>query len=111
MSRRTSAGGFTYYSEENGPGGTNSETYREVFNTGVEVSFKASHLWAGATNSLLDIDGLRHIIEPSVNYVFVPRPSTPPSQLPQFDSARPACCCCRSNFPTTTTLIRLTARM
>jgi hypothetical protein len=85
------AGGrFTYYSEGNGPGGTNSETYRKVFNTGAEVSFKTSHLWAGATNSTLDIDGLRHIIEPSANYVFVPRPSTPPSQLPQFDSELPS---------------------
>ncbi len=85
------AGGrFTYYSEENGPGGTNSEAYREVFNTGAEVSFKASHLWTGATNSILDIDGLRHVIEPSVNYVFVPHPSTPPSRLPQFDSELPS---------------------
>jgi hypothetical protein len=83
-------GRFTYYGEESGPGGTNSETYREVFNTGAEVSFKASHLWTGATNSILDIDGLRHIIEPSANYVFVPRPSTPPSQLPQFDSELPS---------------------
>ncbi|MGA3164094.1 MAG: LPS assembly protein LptD [Verrucomicrobiota bacterium] len=85
------AGGrFTYYSEENGPGGTNGEAYREVFNTGAEVSFKASHLWTGATNSILDVDGLRHVIEPSVNYVFVPHPSTPPSRLPQFDSELPS---------------------
>ncbi|MGD0252365.1 MAG: hypothetical protein ABSC01_06670 [Verrucomicrobiota bacterium] len=83
-------GRFTYYSQEGGPGGTNDETYRTVFNTGVETSFKASRLWAGATNSLFEIDGLRHIIEPSVNYVFVPNPSTPPSQLPQFDSELPS---------------------
>jgi lipopolysaccharide assembly outer membrane protein LptD (OstA) len=83
-------GRFTYYSNEGGPGGTNSETWRKVFNTGVETSFKASRLWTGATNSLLQIDGLRHIIEPSVNYVFVPDPSTPPSQLPQFDSELPS---------------------
>ncbi|MEI7809538.1 MAG: hypothetical protein WCJ07_13755, partial [Verrucomicrobiota bacterium] len=42
-----------------------------------------------ATNSFLEVDGLRHIIEPSANYVFVPRPSTPASQLPQFDSEIP----------------------
>jgi lipopolysaccharide assembly outer membrane protein LptD (OstA) len=83
-------GRFTYYSNEGGPGGTNSENWRKVFNTGVETSFKASRLWTGATNSLLQIDGLRHIIEPSVNYVFVPDPSTPPSQLPQFDSELPS---------------------
>jgi lipopolysaccharide assembly outer membrane protein LptD (OstA) len=85
------AGGrFTYYGSEGGPGGTNTETYRKIFDTGVDVSFKASQLWAGATNSVFDVNGLRHIIEPSVSYVYVPAPSTPPSQLPQFDSALPS---------------------
>jgi len=85
------AGGrFTYYGHETGPGGTNSETYRKIFNTGVDVSFKSSRLWTGATNSLLDLDGLRHIVEPSASYAFVPRPSTLPPQLPQFDSISPS---------------------
>ncbi len=85
------AGGrFTYYSHETGQGATNSEAYRTVFNTGVDVSFKSSRLWAGATNSLLDMDGLRHIVEPSVSYAFIPHPSVPPSQLPQFDSESPS---------------------
>ncbi len=85
------AGGrFTWYSRETGPGATNSETYRKIFNTGVDVSFKASRLWTGATNHLLDLDGLRHIIEPSASYAFIPRPSTLPPQLPQFDSALPS---------------------
>jgi LPS-assembly protein len=90
-------GRFTYYSEESGLVGTN--TYRRVFNTGVETSFKASQLWAGATNSFLAVDGLRHIIEPSVNYVYVPSPSTPPSQLPQFDSASPSLLLLPVQFP------------
>jgi len=94
------AGGrLTYYSDEGGPGGTNGETYRTVFNTGIGASFKASQLWAGATNSLFQIDGLRHIIEPSVNYVFVPNPGTPPSQLPQFDSALPSLLILPINYP------------
>ncbi len=83
-------GRFTYYSAESGPGATNSETYRKIFNTGVDVSFKLSRLWAGATNSLLDVDGLRHVMEPSASYAFVPRPSTLPPQLPQFDSEFPS---------------------
>ena len=94
------AGGrFTYYSTAGGPGGTHSEAYRKVFNTGVETSFKGSRLWAGATNSLLEIEGLRHIIEPSVNYVFVPDPSTPPSELPQFDSELPGLLILPIQFP------------
>ncbi len=85
------AGGrLTYYSDETGPAGTNSETYRRVFDTGAEVSFKVSRLWTGATNSLLDIDGLRHIIQPSVNYVYVPNPSKSATQLPQFDTQLPS---------------------
>ena len=85
------AGGrFTYYSAETGPGATNRETYRKIFNTGLDVSFKSSRLWTGATNHLLDVDGLRHIVEPSVSYAFVPRPSVLPPQLPQFDSASPS---------------------
>jgi lipopolysaccharide assembly outer membrane protein LptD (OstA) len=92
-------GRFTYYSTESGPGATNDEAWRKVFNTGVETSFKASQLWAGATNSLLAIDGLRHIIEPSVTYAYVPSPSTPPAQLPQFDSALPSLLLLPIQFP------------
>jgi lipopolysaccharide assembly outer membrane protein LptD (OstA) len=85
------AGGrYTYNSAETGSGGTNSAANRAVFNTGVSASFKVSQLWAAATNSFLQVDGLRHILEPSANYVYVPNPSTPPSQLPQFDSALPS---------------------
>ena len=84
-------GRLTYYSSDNLTNGQpSSDVTREVFNTGAKVSFKASQLWSDATNSLLQVDGLRHVIEPSANYVFVPDPSTPPSQLPQFDSAIPS---------------------
>ncbi len=94
------AGGrFTYYGAETGPGGTNGEADRWVFNTGVETSFKASQLWAGATNSLLAVSGLRHIVEPSVTYTYVPSPSTQPAQLPQFDSALPSLLLLPVQFP------------
>jgi LPS-assembly protein len=83
-------GRLTYYSDATGPGATTDETYRRVFNTGAEVSFKASRVWPGVENQLLEIDGLRHIIQPSANYVFVPNPSTPPNQLPQFDYELPS---------------------
>jgi LPS-assembly protein len=83
-------GRFTYYSEASGPGATTDEQYRGVFNTGAEVSFKASRLWPGVENKLFEVDGLRHIIEPSANYVFIPSPTTPPNQLPQFDYELPS---------------------
>ena len=58
---------------------------RFVFNTGMELSFKASSTWADAQSSLLDVEGLRHIVQPMMNYVFVPEPSDRPWELPQFD--------------------------
>lgn len=79
-------GRLTYYSTATGPGAHTDELYRGVFNTGAEVSFKASRLWPGAQSDFFDVDGLRHIIEPSVNYVYVPTPNyTGTNQIPQFD--------------------------
>ena len=93
-------GRFTYYSSQNLTNGSpNGDVNREVFNTGLEMAFKASRLWADATNSLLQVDGLRHIIEPSANYVFVPDPSTPPAQLPQFDGEIPSAMLLPVMFP------------
>lgn len=83
-------GRWSYYGEESGPGGTNDATPRTVFNTGAEATFKVSRLWAGATNGWLALDGLRHIVEPSLNYVYVPSPSVAPVELPQFDYVQPS---------------------
>src|SRR6266568_743224 len=63
---------------------------RGVFNTGAELSFKASRVWPAAQNNFLQMDGLRHIIEPSVNYVFVPAPNHRTNELPQFDYELPS---------------------
>ncbi len=81
---------YTYYGEASGPGATTSDVQRTVFNTGAEATFKASQTWAGKTNRLLALDGLRHIIEPSVNYVYVPTPTHTPNELPQFDTELPS---------------------
>ena len=51
----------------------------------VEVSMKLSRSWNNLTNSWLELDGLRHIFEPTFNYVFVPSPNKAPANLPQFD--------------------------
>jgi LPS-assembly protein len=83
------SGRYTWYGPEHGPGGTNDAASRWVFNAGGTASFKASQLWAGATNSLLAIDGLRHVIEPSATYAYVDNPTRTPSQLPQFDTQLP----------------------
>jgi LPS-assembly protein len=76
---------FTYYGAATGAGATTTEEKRSVFNTGAEISFKASRLWEKASSSWLDVSGLRHIMEPSMNYVYIPHPNVPPSLLPQYD--------------------------
>ena len=84
-------GRFTYYSSASGPGATTDEIYRKVFNTGAEVSFKASQLWPDVQNDVLQMDGLRHIIQPSVNYAYVPKPNRfGTNEIPQFDTELPS---------------------
>jgi LPS-assembly protein len=92
-------GRFTHYGETDMPGEDLSEQNRGVFNTGTEVSFKSSRLWSGARSSFWDADGIRHIIEPSVNYVFVPDPSARPRELPQFDTEIPSLRLLPIDFP------------
>ena len=98
-------GRFTHYGETDGfgipldasgrvvPGAAPTsfgEQDRFVFNTGAEVSFKASRVFKNVESRLLDIHELRHILEPSVNYVYVPSPSEIPPNLPQFDPSFPS---------------------
>jgi lipopolysaccharide assembly outer membrane protein LptD (OstA) len=82
-------GRFTHYANERGTATPGADHSRWVFNTGAEVSTRMSRVWPAHRNRLFDVDGLRHILEPSINYVFVPDPSTPPTELPQFDYLLP----------------------
>jgi LPS-assembly protein len=36
------------------------------------------------------MDGLRHVVEPTVSYVYTPRPDKTPAELPQFDTELPS---------------------
>jgi LPS-assembly protein len=93
-------GRFSYYSQASGPGAVTDEIYRGVFNTGAEVSFKASRVFPSVENKFLEVDGLRHIIEPSLNYVYVPTPNYHgPGELPQFDTELPSLRLLPIDFP------------
>lgn len=84
-------GRFTYYSESDEPlAPATDEQTRFVFNTGMEANFKASRVFPGARSRLLDVNELRHIVEPSINYVFVPTPDDRPRELPQYDYEVPS---------------------
>jgi lipopolysaccharide assembly outer membrane protein LptD (OstA) len=99
-------GRVTYYSDTidrttTSPGSFNNgeDVYRGVFNTGAEVSFKASRSWPDISSDFFQADGLRHIIQPSANYVFVPSPNYHPSQLPQWDYEFPSLRLLPIDFP------------
>jgi LPS-assembly protein len=90
---------LSYYSETESSALQLDEQQRFVFNTGMEASFKASKVYAGARSDLLDVTELRHIIEPSINYVFVPEPNTRRNQIPQFDTEVPSLRLLPIDFP------------
>ena len=92
-------GRYTHYGEADGPGSGTAREDRTVFNTGAELSFKASRTWAGTRSSFWEIDGLRHIVQPSINYVYVPNPSVPLRRLPQFDYELPSAELLPINYP------------
>ena len=85
-------GRFTYYSEPHGDGATNvvPQVSRGILDTGIKTSFKASRVWTDANSKLFDMSGLRHIVEPSADYIFVPTPNRTPNSIAQFDTTLPS---------------------
>ena len=84
-------GRYTYYGTETGPGASTGDVSRWVFDTGAETSAKASRAWPEAQNDFFQVDGLRHIIEPSINYAYVPNPNVYGTNgVPQFDYQLPS---------------------
>jgi hypothetical protein len=84
-------GRYTAYSAPTGPGATTGDVSRWVFDTGAEASTKASRLWPEAQNDFFQVDGLRHIIEPSINYAYIPNPNVYGTNgVPQYDYQFPS---------------------
>jgi LPS-assembly protein len=59
--------------------------WRTIFNAGVESSFKISREWDEVQNRTFGLDGLRHIIQPYVNFSWVSSPNVDPATILQFD--------------------------
>lgn len=92
-------GRYTYYGDTDGLGSTLNEESRWIMNTGVEVGTKASRVWPGMRNKFWQMDGIRHIFEPTINYAYVPSPNKLPPQLPQFDYELPTFRLLPLNYP------------
>ncbi len=61
------------------------DTFRTVFNAGLEASFKVSREWEQVQSRPLGLDGLRHIIQPYANFSYVSNPTVDPLSILQFD--------------------------
>ena len=57
---------------------------RNLFELGTEFSFKGYKVLHENARNDFDV-GLRHVVEPSVNYTFVPEPNLEKENIPQFD--------------------------
>ncbi len=73
----------TWYSED---AMENKNEFRQVYTTGVKFSTKFFRIFSIETDMLgLDINKLRHIITPSINYGYRPTPNIKSGDLKQFD--------------------------
>lgn len=89
----------TEYGEADGPGAATKRRTRGMVDLGVDVSARMSRTWRGMRNSFWDLRGFRHIVQPSIHYIYVPDPTNDPGQLPQFDSVIPGLRLLPSHFP------------
>jgi len=81
------AGGrYTYYAHDSSSNIDSNGLKRFIADLGTEMSFKFSQTWADAHSDRFGIDGLRHIVEPFVDYQWVAAPPT--NNIFQFDTVR-----------------------
>ena len=86
-----SGGRYTYYTAAHGGSLQDLEEQRRgVFHVGMEANFRASRTYDAVTNRFWALRGLRHIAQPSINYAYIPEPSTLPLELPRFDAELPS---------------------
>jgi LPS-assembly protein len=86
----------TYYGDVDGPQTRTNQQGRGVFNTGVDISVKASRVFRDTESDLLDVHELRHIIEPELDYAYIPSAS---SHVPLFDYQAPSLALQPIDFP------------
>jgi LPS-assembly protein len=67
------------------PNPNTGPVFRSIFNAGIEGSFKISREWDNVQTRALGLDGLRHIIQPFVNFSYVYSPNVDPASILQFD--------------------------
>lgn len=66
------------------------ELFRGLLNAGVEASFKVSRTWEEVQSRSVGLDGLRHIVQPFMNFSYVTSTLDDPSEVLQFDRYQPS---------------------
>jgi LPS-assembly protein len=66
------------------------DTFRTVFNTGAEASFKISRTWENVQNRAFGLDGLLHVIQPFTNFSYVSENGSNPTSILGFDRFQPS---------------------
>jgi len=80
------------------------DTFRSVFDTGAEASFKISRKWEGVQSRALGLDGLMHVIQPFTDFSYVKEDGPNPLSILQFDRFEPSTQLRAIDFPQFTTI-------
>ena len=65
---------------------SDTSLFRYVFNLGTDISTKVHATWNDVKDKAWGVDGLRHVMEPFVNFSYVPRPNVRPTEFAGFDN-------------------------
>ena len=80
------------------------DTFRSVFDTGAEASFKISRKWEDVQSRALGLDGLMHVIQPFTDFSYVKEDGPNPLSILQFDRFEPSTQLRAIDFPQFTTI-------
>ena len=80
------------------------DTFRSVFNTGAEASFKISRSWENVQSRAFGLDGLMHVIQPFTDFSYVKEDGPNPTSILGFDRFQPSTQPRALDFPQFTTI-------
>jgi LPS-assembly protein len=80
------------------------DTFRSVFDTGAEASFKISQKWESVQNRAVGLDGLMHVIQPFTDFSYVKEDGPNPTAILGFDRFQPSTQPRALDFPQFTTI-------
>ena len=80
------------------------DTFRSVFDTGAEASFKISRKWEDVQSRAFGLDGLMHVIQPFMDFSYVKEDGPNPTSILGFDRYEPSTQLRAIDFPQFTTI-------